>query len=162
MTNLTLDFPDLPSTHEWGRKVGEVLFPGAIIGLNGQLGAGKTHLVRGIAEGLQVRNLAVVNSPTFVLIQEYQARLPIFHFDTYRLTSTREFLELGVEEYYEAGGVCLIEWAERVEAELPGERLMIRLQITGPDSRQAHITAYGPRHQSLLSDIASFDTPQLE
>ena len=97
-----------------------------------------------------MRNLAAVNSPTFVLIQEYAARLPIAHFDAYRLGSAREFAELGVAEYFEAGGVCLIEWAEKVTDVLPADRLTITLTVTGPQSRRAELVAGGPRHGALL------------
>jgi len=147
---VTHDFADPAATDAFGVALGERLFPGAVVALNGQLGAGKTHLVRAIAAGMRVRNLAAVNSPTFVLIQEYAARLPIAHFDTYRLGSSREFAELGVSEYFEAGGVCLIEWAEKVTDVLPADRLTITLTVTGPQSRRAELVAGGPRHGALL------------
>ena len=147
---LTLDLADPAATDAFGVALGERLFPGAIVALNGQLGAGKTHLVRAIAAGMKVRNLAAVNSPTFVLIQEYAARLPIAHFDTYRLGSAREFAELGVSEYFEAGGVCLIEWAEKVTDVLPADRLTVTLTVTGPQSRRAELVAGGPLHAALL------------
>ena len=152
---LTIDLADPAATDALGLALGVRLFPGAVVALNGQLGAGKTHLVRAIAAGLRVRNLAAVNSPTFVLIQEYAARLPIAHFDTYRLGSAREFAELGVSEYFEAGGVCLIEWADKVADVLPADRLTVTLSVTGPDSRVAELTAGGPRHAALLADLAA-------
>src|SRR6266436_902014 len=96
------------ATRLLGRRVAEVLFPGAVAGLIGQLGAGKTHLVRAIAEGLSIADSRVVSSPTFVLIQEYVARLPIYHFDAYRLKTEEEFCDLGVHEYFTAKGVCLV------------------------------------------------------
>src|SRR5438132_13431516 len=98
---------DLRATEAFGRRLGALLFPGAVIALVGQLGAGKTHLTRAIAEGLEVKNPAAVNSPTFVLIQEYPARLPIYHFDAYRLAGPREFADLGIDEYFRGDGVCL-------------------------------------------------------
>src|ERR671932_649561 len=79
-----------------------------------ELGAGKTHLVRAVAEGLGLRDARAVTSPTFVLIQEYPARLPVYHFDAYRLAGEAEFADLGAEEYLSGGGVCLVEWADRV------------------------------------------------
>src|SRR5690242_5505214 len=90
-----LELKNLDDTARLGRDLGEVLFPCAVVGLIGPLGAGKTHLVRAVAEGLGIRNSRVVNSPTFVLIQEYQARLPIYHFDAYRLRTASEFADLG-------------------------------------------------------------------
>src|SRR5437868_10271191 len=103
-----LHIPDLDATLELGRALGHKLFPGAVIGLTGPLGAGKTQLVRAIAEGLDISNSRLVSSPTFVLIQEYDGRVPIYHFDAYRLSSEREFLDLGVDEYFAGQGVSLI------------------------------------------------------
>ena len=105
-----------------GRRLGAALLPGSVLALIGPLGAGKTHLVRAIAEGLDIPNADVVTSPTFVLIQEYDARLPIYHFDAYRLNGATDFGELGVHEYFQAGGVCLIEWADKVPRG-PAERI---------------------------------------
>ena len=86
---------NLDETTALGRRLGARLFPGAVVALVGQLGAGKTNLVRAIALGLGIANPDVVSSPTFVLIQEYDARLPIYHFDAYRLAGEAEFAELG-------------------------------------------------------------------
>src|SRR5207302_6301782 len=111
-TPTVIDLPDLAATEAFGRRLATLLFPGAVVALVGQLGAGKTHLVRAVAQGLGVADSRVVTSPTFVLIQEYAARLPIYHFDAYRLRGDAEFAELGVNEYFAADGVCLIEWAD--------------------------------------------------
>lgn len=151
----TIDLPDLAATAAFGRRLGELLFPNAVVALVGSLGAGKTHLSRAIAEGLGIANPAAVTSPTFTLIHEYPARLPIFHFDAYRLGGPNQFLDLGVTEYYEAGGVCLIEWADKVEAALPPERLSIRLVPVDEDRRRAELTAAGNRHVALLAALAS-------
>src|SRR5262252_750105 len=129
--SLTLALPDLAATTALGRRLAGLLFPGAVVALIGPLGAGKTHLVRAIAEGLGVSDSRVVSSPTFVLIQEYDARLPIYHFDAYRLKNPKEFAELGVQEYFAGDGVCLVEWADRVDDCLPAERLQITLRMTG-------------------------------
>src|SRR5262245_14918163 len=106
--------PDLEATRAFGRQLAEVLFPGAVVALIGPLGAGKTHLVRAVAEGLGLKDARAVSSPTFVLIQEYAARLPVYHFDAYRLRSAAEFFDLGAHEYFEGRGVCFVEWADRV------------------------------------------------
>src|SRR5579884_3401910 len=114
-----VELPEVGATQTFGRRLGQRLWPGAVVGLMGPLGAGKTHLARAIAEGLDIADSRVVTSPTFVLVQEYSARLPIYHFDAYRLNTEAEFADLGVHEYFESDGVCLIEWADRVPGCLP-------------------------------------------
>jgi tRNA threonylcarbamoyladenosine biosynthesis protein TsaE len=152
---MIVDLPNLAATDAFGQRLAQHLFPGAVVALIGQLGAGKTHLTRAIAVGLGIANPNVVNSPTFVLIQEYDARLPIFHFDAYRLTTETAFIDLGVHEYYERGGVCLIEWADKVPTALPNERLELRITITGPESRQIDMAAWGEQYEQLLSAFTS-------
>ena len=137
-------------TESLGRRLGSLLFPGAVIALTGPLGAGKTQLVRAIAEGLDIADSRVVSSPTFVLIQEYGARLPIYHFDVYRHKSEAEFAELGAHEYFEGDGVCLVEWADRAAECLPVEHLSVLLDITSETSRRATLTARGARYEELL------------
>src|SRR2546421_2100991 len=94
----SLQIPDPAAMTTLGRRLGQLLFPGAVVALVGTLGAGKTFLTRAIAEGLGVADSRVVSSPTFVLIQEYQGRLPLYHFDTYRLRTVAEFSDLGAAE----------------------------------------------------------------
>jgi len=116
-----------------GCDLGRTAFAGLVVGLCGPLGAGKTLLVRGIAQGLDIPNPLVVSSPTFVLIQEYRARLTIHHFDVYRLPSAASFAELGPEEYFADDGICLIEWADRVESQMPESWLKVRIAHTATD-----------------------------
>lgn len=153
MTGRGFALPTPAATDDFGRRLGAVLFPGAVVGLTGDLGAGKTFLCRAICAGLGVRNLAVVNSPTFVLIQEYRGRLPVYHFDTYRLTSPREFAELGSDEYLAGDGVCLIEWADRVIEYLPAERLTLALAHAGPEARTLTATAAGGQYEGVLAAL---------
>jgi tRNA threonylcarbamoyladenosine biosynthesis protein TsaE len=150
---LDVDLPDPNATRELGRRLGELLFPGAVVALAGQLGAGKTFLCRAVAEGLGIPEGRAVTSPTFVLVQEYEGgRLPVYHFDTYRLREN-EFAGLGAEEYFEGSGVCLVEWADRVARDLPGDRLQVELTVTGPSARRARVSATGPRHAALLRGL---------
>jgi tRNA threonylcarbamoyladenosine biosynthesis protein TsaE len=151
---MTVDLPDLAATQAFGRRLGALLFPGAVVALVGPLGAGKTHLVRAVAEGLGLSDGRVVSSPTFVLIQEYLARLPVYHFDAYRLRGEAEFSELGAHEYFEGDGVCLVEWADRVRGCLPPEHLRITLSVTGENSRRAEVQATGERYEAVVKALA--------
>jgi tRNA threonylcarbamoyladenosine biosynthesis protein TsaE len=152
-TPRTIALPDLAATQALGRLLGRLLFPGSVVALVGPLGAGKTHLVRAIAEGLDIPDGRLVTSPTFVLIQEYPGRLPIYHFDAYRLEGAGPFADLGVVEYLEGEGVCLIEWADRVEACLPEEYLRITLRITGETAREAMLEGRGERYERAVMEL---------
>jgi tRNA threonylcarbamoyladenosine biosynthesis protein TsaE len=144
-----IDLPDLAATQAFGRRLGQRLWPGSVVALIGELGAGKTQLARAIAEGLGIADGRIVTSPTFVLVQEYPARLPIYHFDAYRLPTEAEFADLGVHEYFESNGVCLIEWADRVPGCLPADHLRITLETTGETARRAIVAGKGKDYEEL-------------
>lgn len=108
-----------------GRALGEAAFPGTVIALTGPLGAGKTQLAKGIARGLGVES--VVNSPSFILMNEHAGRLRLFHIDLYRLTDAAEALAAGLLDERQAAGVSVIEWAERLDGELPVDRLDLHI-----------------------------------
>ncbi len=151
--SFTLKVVDLAGTNLFGRRLAGFLFPGAVLALIGPLGAGKTQLVRAIALGLRIGDPRTVSSPSFVLIQEYQARLPIYHFDAYRLRSPAEFLDLGAHEYFEGTGVCLVEWADRGESCLPEEHLRIIITVTGESSRSFQIEGRGKKYEEVVRAI---------
>ena len=150
--SLTIRCDSETQTRKFGLALGEFAQAGLVVALVGNLGAGKTQLVQSAAEGLGVEP-SVVNSPTFVLIQEYEGRLPVYHFDTYRLKDFAEFLELGADEYFESGGVCFVEWADRMEEVLPRDRLTIEFEITGETSRTLRVSAGGPVSDAVLSSL---------
>lgn len=140
-------------TAEFGRTIAGVLQPGMTIALVGDLGAGKTRFVRAVCAGLGIDE-ADVTSPTFVLIQEYDGRWPVYHFDTYRLRDLDEFLELGPEEYFDSDGICMVEWADRVAEALPADHLRVEIAITGETSRCFTATSSGPVSNSVLNRLS--------
>ena len=122
-------------TFEFGRSLAATLRGGEVIALCGDLGAGKTHLAKGLAEGLGC-DPEEVTSPTFTLVHEYQGgRMPIFHFDFYRLDSDDEALGLGLDDYLGAGGLVLIEWADKFPQILPANTRWFRLEELSAESR---------------------------
>jgi tRNA threonylcarbamoyladenosine biosynthesis protein TsaE len=151
-SNITFDLSCEAETQLLGRALGEAAQPGLVVALVGNLGAGKTRFVQAAAEGLDIPREAV-NSPTFVLIHEYEGRLPVYHFDTYRLGDIDEFLELGADEYMSGDGVCFIEWADRMEEVLPKDRLTITFEITGELTRRVRLAAGGRVSQSVLQSL---------
>ena len=136
-------------TDRLGRALASAIHPGVVIALVGPLGAGKTRLSRGIAEALGADPSAIA-SPTFVLIHEYEARLPIYHIDAYRLRTAEEFDALGADEYLSGGGVCLIEWADRVADRLPPWTWWIEAE-TRDDSR-VYTLRLDDRGRNLVSE----------
>ncbi len=158
-TARTFDLPDLAATESFGRRLGGLLFPGAVVALIGPLGAGKTHLARAVAAGLGVPDPRVVTSPTFVLIQEYAGRLPVYHFDAYRLRGENDFSDLGAHEYFEGEGVCLVEWADRAARVLPEERLRVELAVVGETARRATVEAVGERYEEVVRALGFGERP---
>ena len=139
-------------TETLGAAFGQHLEAGAVIALVGNLGAGKTRFVQAVAVSAGVDRQAV-NSPTFVLIQEYEGEIPLYHLDTYRIRDVDEFLELGVEELWSEGGVCFIEWADRFAEVLPRDLLTVAIEITGAETRVFHISESGPISKRMLQNV---------
>ncbi len=127
-------------TIELGRRVGSQLKGGEVIGVCGLLGSGKTHLIKGIAAGAGAQDSKQVNSPTFVIVNEYAGRLDIYHIDAYRLNSIAEFEMLGFDEYCRPQSVVLIEWADKIESALQAiDYIRIELQHAGETKRKIHV-----------------------
>ncbi|MFH1418131.1 MAG: tRNA (adenosine(37)-N6)-threonylcarbamoyltransferase complex ATPase subunit type 1 TsaE [Planctomycetota bacterium] len=133
---IQLESQSVEETLAIGRAIGGAAAPGDVVGLIGCLGAGKTHLAKGVAVGLGVPDDREVNSPTFVLVNEYEGRLHIYHVDAYRLTSPDELEALGFAEMCEAAGVVLVEWADRVMEALGPDALWIELSVTAETGRR--------------------------
>jgi len=121
-------------TEALGAALGRVLEPGTVIAYSGDLGAGKTAFTRGIARGLGI--LEPVTSPTYTIVNEYTAgRLPLFHFDMYRLTSSEDLWDIGWEDYIERNGICAVEWSENVSDALENP-LLLHIEKLGDTSRR--------------------------
>lgn len=109
-----------------GEELAQTLLPGDNATIFGDLGSGKTVLIKGLCRGLGV--VEEVTSPTFILIHEYSGRVPVYHFDFYRIEKPEEILELGLDEYFNGDGICLVEWADRIIEFLPKKRIEIHLK----------------------------------
>jgi len=120
-------------TERAGERLAARLRPGSVVALVGALGAGKTCFVRGLARGLGVNQ--IVSSPTFVLVNEYRGRLPVFHVDAYRTESLAELLDLGLDEYIGGDGVTVVEWADKLPALLPAHTIWVHLMGLGDEPR---------------------------
>jgi len=120
---------------ELGCRLGRVLEPGAVVAYTGDLGAGKTAFTRGIARGLGIPDR--VTSPTFTIVNEYEGgRLPLFHFDMYRLGSSEELFDIGWEDYLARGGVCAVEWSENVEDALDDDAIRVEIRRGDRDDQR--------------------------
>lgn len=142
----------LKETSEFGIKLGSLLKPGDVVCLNGDLGAGKTTLTKSIGIGLGVDDY--ITSPTFSLINEYVGRMPVYHFDVYRLENADELYDLGFDEYFYGRGVSIIEWADRIENLLPEERIVLDIGKTEDiDERRINIEVFGNRYKEILEEL---------
>lgn len=126
-------------TIELGKRIGAFLLPNDVIALIGSLGAGKTTLIQGIAEGLDVKDY--ITSPTFIIINEYQGRLPFYHIDLYRLDEVKDIEDLGIEEYFNRGGVCVIEWAEKLKDLMPKKAEKVEIEIISENGRKICVSS---------------------
>ena len=153
MTKAQLSTYSEAGTRALGQAIGADAEPGDVVLLSGELGTGKTCLVRGMSTGLGATDNAF--SPSFVLVREYKGRLTLYHMDFYRLEHAEEIADLGVDDYLDSDGVCAIEWAERATALLPSEHIAVELSYSSesPDSRTIHLTATGKRYEELLEHL---------
>ena len=147
----TLTTKSADETLELGRRAGQLAEAGDVLALSGPLGAGKTVFAKGVGEGLGVRS--VVNSPTFILMNEHEGRLRLFHIDAYRLEDVDEAAAAGLLDQRQAEGVTVIEWAERIRDLLPAERLDVTLEIEAEGRRVVRLAPRGPRHERLAADL---------
>lgn len=144
---------DESQTEALGAALGGALREGGVVALIGPLGAGKTRLAQAIAKSLGA-DPSEVSSPTFVLIQEYAAAVPLYHCDAYRLKSVDEFLDLGIDEMLAGPGVVLIEWADRVADVLPRDHLRVEITVKGQTQREFALHGAGPISAAIVGEVA--------
>lgn len=138
-------------TQKIGVRIGELAQPGDTFLMVGTLGAGKTCLTQGVAWGLGIKEYAV--SPSFTLVRELYGRLPLYHIDLYRLDRIEEIEDLGLEEYFQGNGVCVVEWAEKGLGVLPEEYLMISLSYISDTARSLQFRSSGKRYSEALEQL---------
>lgn len=148
----TLNLLSVKITESFGHMIGCHLTGGEVMALKGDLGAGKTVFIRGLASGLDI-DPKNVTSPTFTLIHEYHGRLPLIHADLYRLEHHQELANIGFDEYLNSASIVAIEWAERMGEDLPRDRLEIYLEHQKRSGRKATLTSIGSRSHDLMSKI---------
>ena len=133
-----------------GKSIGSLLMSGDVVALVGELGTGKTQFIKGLATGVGVGKPTYISSPSFTLINEYAGKVPFYHIDLFRLKSEREAEELGLEEYFQGGGITAIEWADKIPSFLPQEMLWIHIRYTGKHTRSFEIIAKGKRFEKMI------------
>ena len=136
---MTFHTASAEETQELGKRLGSFLKKGDVVALQGPLAAGKTTITKGIALSLNVKD--TITSPTFCLISEYEGRLPLYHFDVYRLQGADDFANLGADDMIYGDGVCLIEWSEKIMDELPKKTIIVKLSVnpSDPNARDIQI-----------------------
>lgn len=142
MSTITWEATSEDETTKLGTILADAIPPGTVVALNGTLGAGKTRLVKAMADALGIPAENVI-SPTFVIMQRYFGGKTLYHFDVYRIQDDDEFLELGPEEYFDSDGITLLEWADRVKNCLPHDYLRIDIEVLGETARQFTISSVG-------------------
>ena len=124
-------------------------FPNMVICLNGELGSGKTIFTKGFAQAMEITD--TITSPTFTIIKEYEGELPLYHMDVYRLDEDSS--DIGIEEYFDKGGVCIIEWSDNIKDILPKNRLEIKIKVIDENKRSLTINAYGKEYEELCEAV---------
>lgn len=152
MEEWSLKLDGAETTRRLGEALGKRLFPGAVVLLSGELGAGKTTLVQALARGLGVPGDEPVASPSYTLMNHHRGRLDLYHFDLYRLSDSDELIELGFDEYLHGEGVTVVEWFDRIP-DLRPEGVQVRLAYDGENARRAELSALGASHRRVLEQV---------
>ena len=149
--NLTIISKSPEETKKLGEDIGKLVRAGDLLAFYGELGAGKTCFIQGISQQLEVKDY--VTSPSFTIINEYRGKIPIYHFDLFRLNNAEEILELGYKEYFYGEGLTVIEWAEKIEEYLPKEHLKIDIKFEDHYKRTITFIPQGDRFEKILKAL---------
>jgi tRNA threonylcarbamoyladenosine biosynthesis protein TsaE len=141
-------------TEQLGSQLGLILPPGSFLALRGDLGGGKTCFTRGIVAAAAPESAHMVASPTFAIMNSYPGRIPVHHFDFYRLSGDDDIAELGFEEYFHGEGICVVEWSERLKESLPDDHLVVEFDYLEDQQRSILITANGPVSTNILEQLS--------
>ena len=149
---LKINTNNTEETEKLGYNIGKLLKGGEIICMDGDLGVGKTTMTKSLAKGLDIDDH--ITSPTFTIVNEYEGRLKLYHFDVYRISDVEEMYDLGYEEYFYSGGVCIIEWSNLIKEILPKERLTIEIKRIDEVSREIIINGTGNIYEELIEELS--------
>ncbi len=150
---MTITTQSVGETELLGECLGRVLEPGDIVTLSGDLGAGKSRFAQGVAFGLGVDRSLPITSPTYTILNEYQGRCPLYHFDFYRFRPGEDLRDLGFEEQFAGAGVCIVEWPERLDDELSPEFLEIRISVTDEECRIVTLIPHGLGYEQKTAQL---------
>jgi len=153
--NFIISTKNPEETKKLGKEVGKLAKPGDLLAFYGELGVGKTCFIQGISRELEVQDY--VTSPSFTIINEYHGKIPIYHFDLFRLNNAEEILELGYEEYFYGEGLTVIEWAEKIEQLLPKEYLKIDIKFKDRYERTISFIPQGDRFNKFLKELIGIE-----
>jgi len=140
-----------------GKSLGNRLLRGDVVALVGQLGAGKTQFIKGLASGVGIVNSPYISSPSFTLINEYPEEIPFYHIDLFRLGREQEAEELGLEDYFRGRGITAIEWADKIPSLLPEELLFISIAYVDRNIRSLEIAGKGKRYEGLVNQVQGLE-----
>jgi tRNA threonylcarbamoyladenosine biosynthesis protein TsaE len=157
LKKVVLQTRNTSGTIQIGKSIGSLLLPGDVVALVGELGTGKTQFIKGLAVGVGIGKPTYISSPSFTLINEYKGKIPFYHIDLFRLRAEKEAEDLGLEEYFQSGGITAIEWADRIPSLLPREMLWIQISYTGENTRSIEILGRGKRYEELINRLRIAD-----
>jgi tRNA threonylcarbamoyladenosine biosynthesis protein TsaE len=153
--NIVIQTRSASETVQIGKTIGKCLLSGDVVALVGELGAGKTQFIKGLASGVGIEDPTHISSPSFTLIHEYSGKIPFYHIDLFRLGREQEAEELGLEDYFQGRGITAIEWADKIPSLLPEELLFVSIAYVDKNIRSLEVAGKGKHFEDLLNHVRS-------